>query len=86
MKKEKRLSEIEWDTCWMAIRYAMNRQTASSASLPSQLIKAYGDRWTDLQKELILRDLKLHLIDNEYFGNKEVDHPKWMELLNYLKK
>ena len=51
------LSTVEWDTCWMAIRYAMNRRTAASASLPTELLAAYYDRWTDGQKEMIVRDL-----------------------------
>ena len=55
--KKRPLSSIEWDTCWMAIRYAMNRRTAASASLPTELLAAYYDRWTDGQKEMIVRDL-----------------------------
>lgn len=87
--KPKPLTSVEWDTCWMAIRYAMNRRTAASASLPTELLAAYYDRWTDGQKEIIVRDLRDNLehlkswneTDEAYFGDKNIDHPRWMRFL-----
>lgn len=92
--KKRPLSSIEWDTCWMAIRYAMNRRTAASASLPTELLAAYYDRWTDGQKEMIVRDLWENLenlkVWNEteevFFGDKGIDHPIWMRFLLTLDK
>ena len=83
------LSDIEWDTCWMAIRYAMGRQTISSATLPKELCQAYFYRWTDGQKAAIVRDLRQHLQDKArwngestaHFGDKNIDHPEWMKFL-----
>lgn len=83
------LSEVEWDTCWMAIRYAMNRRSAASASLPTELLEAYYFRWTARQKEMIVRDLRDNLeslkswneSDKAYFGDKKIDHPNWMRFL-----
>lgn len=85
----KPLSEIEWTTCWMAIRYAMSRCSAASASLPGELLAAYFYRWTDAQKRAIVRDLRNHLddvkcwndTDEAYFGDKNIDHPIWMRFL-----
>ena len=83
------LSEDEWDTCWMAIRYAMNRMTISSASLPNELLSAYYSRWTPRQKEMIVRELRDNLenlkswneSEEAYFGDKNIDHPNWMRFL-----
>ena len=92
--KPKPLTAVEWDTCWMAIRYAMNRRTAASASLPNELLAAYYDRWTDNQKEMIVRDLRENLenlkswneVEVAYFGDKNIDHPRWMRFLLTLDK
>ena len=82
------LSAIEWTTCWMAIRYAMGRQSASSASLPTELLAAYYNRWNDDQRNMIIRDLREYLNDTtdsdtgeSCFGNKNIDHPIWMRFL-----
>lgn len=88
------LTSVEWDTCWMAIRYAMNRRSAASAALPTDLLAAYYDRWTDGQKEMIVRDLRENLEDlkrwndteEAYFGDKGIDHPIWMRFLLTLDK
>lgn len=85
----KPLSEIEWTTCWMAIRYAMGRCSAASASLPRELLETYFYRWTDTQKRVIVRELRNHLedvkrwynTDEAYFGDKDIDHPIWMRFL-----
>lgn len=84
MKANKPLSSIEWDTCWMAIRYACGRQTIASAMLPRDLIDAYYDRWTDGQKQMIAKDLRNYLETHEYFGSKNIDHPEWMRFLHIL--
>lgn len=85
----KPLSDIEWTTCWMAIRYAMDRRSAASASLPGELLAAYFYRWSDAQKRAIVRDLRNHLedvkrwnnADEAYFGDKNIDHPIWLRFL-----
>lgn len=78
----KPLSEIEWTTCWMAIRYACPRQTIASATLPSDLIKAYWNRWTVGQKKMIAQDLKRFLETESSFGNKNIDEPIWNKFLS----
>lgn len=84
MKANKPLTDIEWDTCWMAIRYACGRKTIASAMLPRDLIDAYYHRWTDSQKQLIAKDLRSYLETHEYFGSKNIDHPEWMHFLMLL--
>ena len=83
-----KLTEIEWDTCWMAIRYAMNRQTIASATLPEMLMKQYYHRWSDNQKDMILRDLKSNFKEygEDSFGNKNIDQPIWLKFMNCLDK
>jgi len=84
-EEPKPLSDVEWDTCWMAMRYAMNRQTIASASLPDQLIKAYFHRWSKPQKASIVRELKQNLDDFEHaFGNPQIDKPVWIKFMNAL--
>lgn len=85
----KPLTDIEWETCWMAIRYAMNRQTIASSLLPYMLIQAYWTRWTDDQKRTIYRDLKsnedyytsLKSAGESAFGNKDIDRPIWLKFM-----
>lgn len=89
MKNTNPLTRIEWDTCWMAIRYAMGRRTIVSATLPRELCQAYFYRWSENQKTMIVRDLRQHLQDTArwngdstaYFGQKNIDHPEWMRFL-----
>lgn len=78
------LTNIEWTTCWMAIRYAMGRQTISSSSLPTDLVKAYGMRWTANQMDKIYGDLSDHMKLHSAFGNKDVDDPEWTKFMNFL--
>jgi hypothetical protein len=82
--KPKPLSDLEWDTCFMSLRYAMNRQTISSATLPIQLVRAYWNRWTDPQKKMIARDLKNNEemcieMETTAFGNPSIDRPTWLK-------
>jgi hypothetical protein len=71
----------------MAIRYAMNRQTIASSTLPHQLIKSYYNRWTDSQKRMIAKDLSdnekdvLRWSDGKHkaFGHKRIDRPQWLK-------
>lgn len=94
MKNTNPLTRIEWDTCWMAIRYAMGRKTIASATLPRELCQAYFYRWSDNQKTMIVRDLRQHLQDTArwngdstaYFGQKNIDHPEWMRFLLCLEE
>lgn len=94
MKNTNPLTRIEWDTCWMAIRYAMGRKTIASATLPRELCQAYFYRWSEDQKTMIVRDLRQHLQDiarwngdsTAYFGQKNIDHPEWMRFLLCLEE
>lgn len=79
--KHKPLSSVEWDTCWMAIRYAMNRQTIASATLPRVLLREYYDRWSGGQKKTIFSDLRDNYDDYGCFGSKYIDNHEWMRFM-----
>lgn len=81
MEKNKKnpLTPIEWDTLWMAIRYAMNGQTIATASLPPDIIKAYYHRLTEEQKVRICEDLKRNIERWGKFGNPNIDDRIWMK-------
>lgn len=80
-----RLSDFEWTLLWMAMRYAMNRQTIASATLPEDIMSNWYIRLTNGQKQQIAKELK----DNEdymqrmgysAFGHKDIDRPRWIKL------
>jgi len=78
------LSTIEWDTLWMAIRYAMGGQTIATASLPPEIIKAYYSRLSDNQKKRICEDLKRHFEQWGQFGNPDIDNRIWLKFYHAL--
>lgn len=84
--KKSILSELEFDLLWMAIRYAMNRQTITSATLPERIIKEYYHRLSGAQKKLICRDLAENerRYSSEAFGNPEIDRPTWLKFWRAL--
>lgn len=87
--KTKPLSTIEWDTLWMAVRYAMNGSTISTASLPDEILKAYYYRLSEQEKSMLVKLLKDNIIEMkrlgyEAFGHQEIDAPKWYKLLGAL--
>lgn len=71
MNTKDELSDIEWTTCWMAIRYATGRRSISASMLPMDLVQAYWHRWTDLQKKQIVEDLQKEFegLGDEAFGD-----------------
>lgn len=83
---DNKLTGIEWETCWMAIRYAMGRQTIASATLPADLIRAYKDRWTQDQLDSIYVDLKRHEEMHDTFGHKDIDNIHWQKFKEYCNK
>jgi hypothetical protein len=84
MKNQVPLSEIEWTLIWMAIRYAMDRETIASATLPEMIIRAYYRRLSDGEKESTCRDLKEHFEQKGKFGNPDIDTRHWMKFWKCL--
>lgn len=87
--KQERLSEFEWTLLWMAIRYAMNRQTIASACLPSEIVKNYYKRLTKQQKEMIVKDLRnneeeMKRHNLSAFGNHDIDRKHWVRFIGCL--
>lgn len=61
-KKKKSLSSIQYDTLWMAIRYAMGRKSIASLSLPWEIIDSYRDELFDTSQgkhlyKMLMRDV-----------------------------
>lgn len=83
-----RLSDFEWTCLWMAIRYAMNRQTIAAATFPQDIIKNYYHRLSANQKQSIVKDLKGNEEDwafsGKAFGHEEIDRPHWLKLWKAL--
>jgi hypothetical protein len=80
------LSTFEHTLLWMAIRYAMNRQTIASATLPADIITNYYHRLTTAQKLSIVQDLERNENDlkGEAFGNRSIDRPHWIKFMKCL--
>lgn len=78
------LNSVEWTTCWMAIRYAMNRHSIASISLPHELVKAYGERWSEVEKEMLSNEIKkdLHVVSEE--DGFWSDSRTWLKFASYL--
>lgn len=77
------LPDFEYNLLWMAIRYAMNRQTIASATLPADIITNYYNRLSSGQKFSIFQDLERNEKDLniEAFGDKSIDRPHWIKLM-----
>lgn len=84
--KNKPLSDIEWTTCWMAIRYALGGQTIATGMLPAEIIRAYYKRFTPLQIEKLVRELNNYKQTWGTFGHKDIDNPHWQKFLSALNK
>ena len=86
MKKPNPLSDFEQTLLWMAIRYAMNRQSIASATLPTDIISNWYHRLSKNDKERTVIDLQRNLQDFEEraFGDPGIDKPIWIKFMNAL--
>ena len=82
--KDNYLNDIEYTTLWMAIRYAMNRQTIASATLPGLIIENYYHRLSDFMRIQILKDLQDNYKEYGKFGNIDIDNLPWLKLMKSL--
>lgn len=85
-KVEEKITSFEWDLLWMALRYAMNRQTISCSMLPGDIIKNYYHKLTADHKKSIVRDLRQNLKEHgeNAFGHPNIDRPTWLKFLYAL--
>jgi hypothetical protein len=81
LNKESKISDINFTLIRLAILYAMNRQTIASAMLPDDITKEYFELMTKEQKQILSLDLRKNLEQFGFFGDKNIDHPKWMQFL-----
>lgn len=88
----KPLSNVEWDTCWMAVRYAIGRQSIACTMLPRDLIKEYWYRWSIHQKQMLVKEVERYeeeskrLYDKSYSSwvENNIDRPVWIKFMNAL--
>jgi hypothetical protein len=83
--KSKKLSEIEWTTCWMAVRYAIGRGTITSVSLAGDVVRSYCKRLNDNQKKQLADEVDRYY--NNYPGNQDKnDDTKriWKKFAKYM--
>lgn len=84
-----RLTDFEWTLLWMAIRYAMNRQTIASATLPQDIMQNWYKRLTNGQKQQLVQELKeneemVAQMGHTAFGNPDIDRPHWLKFWKCL--
>ena len=80
MKDE--LSDFEFTLLWMAIRYAIDRGTITSATLPGYIILNWYSRMNDGHKRSIVGDIKL--LFKEHVGHDRYSKPHWDKFLAAL--
>lgn len=79
------LTDIEWTTLWMAMRYAMGRETIAASTLPGEIAQVYYHRLTEQQRRQLVEEIDRH--EEEYaryhgessrvFGDPVIDAPHW---------
>lgn len=79
------LTDTEWMLIWMAMRYAMGRETIAASSLPGEIAQAYYHRLSTAQRRQLVEELDRH--EEEYiryhgngeraFGDPVMDAPQW---------
>jgi len=83
--KQKRLTDLEWTMCWMAVRYAAQRRTGVCMGLPADLIRAYYHRFTPWQKQMLVDDLRKMVRPNAVQPRETInDKPEWLKFLAAL--
>lgn len=79
------LTDIEWDTLWMAISYANPRGTIACTFLPGQVITNYYHRLSYDQKMMIVSNLKKDRQNNgNMFGHNSSDTLVWDKFIACL--
>lgn len=77
-----KLTDFERTLLWMAIRYACNRQTIASSTLPQDIIKNWYHRLSEHDKQTIVSDLKRESQYNDNcFGDKNIDNDTWQKFI-----
>jgi len=83
-----KLSSMEWQTLWMAIRYAVGRKTIACSSLPGGIAREYVHRLNDQQKVMIVKDIRSEIEMCRGFARDEmwegIDAPEWEALADSL--
>jgi hypothetical protein len=62
MKKRKPLDDTEWACLWMAINFAINRNTKACTLLPYKIVEKYYWRIDQRQRDIIVNILEEHEI------------------------
>lgn len=79
------LTDTEWTLIWMAMRYAMGRETIATSSLPGEIAQAHYHQLSELQRRQLVAEMDRHEEEHiRYHGNGErafgdpvMDAPQW---------
>jgi len=92
MKKDQKikpLSDWEWDLTWSSLRYFCGRYSIASAMYPSDLVRNFGKRLSEDQKQSLSEEIQkqiedaIRLEDNMWLTK---DMENWSALRNYFDK
>lgn len=75
---KKPLTQFEWTLLYMAVRYAMGRQSIASATLPAEIVENIWDRLSENQKGMLYCDLKAHYGKTKKLGKRTVRQIRYL--------
>jgi len=80
------LSDFEWNLLWMALRYALGRQSIACATLPDDIIINYYSRLTDQQKQQLSQEVKDYIERCERMNHPPFSHERehWIKFMKAL--
>ena len=79
-RKTRALTDIEWTTCWMSVRYAYNRESIASTTLPVSITQQYYNRFTQHQKDTLKEELS-RLKKETSSGERHISSSQFWDML-----
>jgi hypothetical protein len=75
------LSDIEWTTLWMAVRYAWDRETIAAVTLPEMIISNYYYRLSTMQKKALYDDLfrEFNIFGDDIYNKGALNKKSWLK-------
>jgi hypothetical protein len=87
-KKVESISGFQHTLLWMAVRYAMGRQSITSLMLPNQIISNWGHLLAEQHKRLMFRDVIEFVVDQKRFlkeaSPEDIEDNTWLKFASWL--